>query len=132
MVHEKYRHCTFWTEARVNFVKVLKPAERFFKRQHFDFFIWGYPEMIDAAIPLVCQLQMLGYFYLPECNLKYTARNEVELIMTVLRKDSKTYRSALHSKGMIFICSILLYYISSTSLITLCIRYICRRDVSSH
>ena len=50
---------------------------------------------------------MLGYFYRPDNNLQYSARNEVELLMTVLRKDSKTYRTALDAKGMRFICIIL-------------------------
>ena len=77
------------------------------KLQHFDFLLWGYPETHHLAITLVSELQMLGYFYRPDNNLLYSARNEVELMMTVLRKDSKTYREALDEKGMMFICIIL-------------------------
>jgi hypothetical protein len=51
------------------------------------------------AIKLCCEAQMLGYFMYPEANLIYSARREVELICTVLRKDSKTYRVALEDEG---------------------------------
>jgi len=107
VLYAKHKVYTFWTEARINFVKILRPTERNVKLQHFDFLLWGYPETHHLAITLVSELQMLGYFYRPDNNLVYSARNEVELMMTVLRKDSKTYREALDAKGMMFICIIL-------------------------
>ena len=88
-------------------MKILRPTDRNLKVQHFDFLLWSYPETHTKAITLVSELQMLGYFYRPDNNLQYSARNEVELLMTVLRKDSKTYRTALDAKGMRFICIIL-------------------------
>ena len=88
-------------------MKILRPTERNLKVQHFDFLLWSSPEIHTKGITLVSELQMLGYFYRPDNNLQYSARNEVELLMTVLRKDSKTYRTALDAKGMRFICIIL-------------------------
>jgi predicted RNA-binding protein with EMAP domain len=79
------------------------------KPLHFEFFLFDNNDAVETAITIVSDLQMLGYFYLPDANLAYSARNEVELMMTVLRKDSKTYRTALEEKGMLF----LLYYILS-------------------
>ena len=77
----------------------MKPA-------HFEFFLFNNDEAMELSITMVSDLQTLGFFYLPDANLTYSARTEVELIMTALRKDSKTYRTALEEKGMV-----LLYYI---------------------
>jgi hypothetical protein len=107
-VAEKYRHYQFWTNVRTGGLKILKPTERNVKTPHFEFFLYDNNDAVDCAITIVSDLQMLGYFYLPDANLSYSARNEVELMMTVLRKDSKTYRTALEEKGML-----LLYYILS-------------------
>ena len=94
---------TFWTEARTGSLKIVVPMVNNVKKGHFDFLSMDYQEdVMKMILSITAFAQMVAYSIYPEGNILFRSRHEVELIMTILRSCSKTYKDSLYNKGITF------------------------------
>jgi hypothetical protein len=97
------RNYSFWTESKTGFLEAVQPTIHNVKPLHFDFLAYRVEQSMKYLFSIVPIAQMIGFSLFPDGNITFSHRHELELVLTVLRTFSKTYRDSLDNKGLYFI-----------------------------